>query len=77
MLHVLLPKVPGSSLSFGGSGFVYFPDIPAKTAILFIEHDTNRPFTANLPYDISQLIETVYRQDEALLNEGLQQVIEK
>lgn len=77
ILHVLLPKVLGSSLSFGGSGFVYFPDILAKTALLFIEHDKNRPFTANLPYDISQLIETVYRQDEALLNEGLQQVIDK
>ena len=60
-LYVLIPDMTAEKVSFGGSGFVYFPAVLAKTGRLFLaEGDSHQSITVNIPDDVSALVEKVY-----------------
>jgi CRISPR-associated endonuclease/helicase Cas3 len=77
ILHVLIPDIQADRIDFGGSRFVYFPDILVKTANLFGEKGRYHALKVNIPYGVSPLIETVYGNEELHISNNLQDALDK
>ena len=77
VLHILMPDVLSGNPDFGGSGFVYFPDILLKTAVLLTEKGEYQPLGVSFPYGVSGLIEAVYGHEDPFLSPSLQKIVDK
>jgi CRISPR-associated endonuclease/helicase Cas3 len=77
VLYVLMPDILDGKPDFGGSTYVYFPDILTRTAYLLIEENSYKSRIANMPDGISELIEKVYGDEDILVSERLQHDLEK
>ncbi|MFH0872520.1 MAG: CRISPR-associated helicase Cas3' [bacterium] len=77
IIYVLMPDIIAGKTEFGGSKFVYFPDILTRTAYLLIDRNTYQPRIVSIPDGISPLIEMVYGGEDILVSERLQQEMEK
>ena len=64
ILYVLMPDIFTANPDFGGSRYVYFPDVLLKTALLFADQDSSHPKTIYVPYGVSSPIEAVYGDEE-------------
>jgi CRISPR-associated endonuclease/helicase Cas3 len=76
-LSVVMPDILHNDTDFGGSGFVYFPDILLKTARILTNDKNCQTLTVNLPYDVSPLIETVYGAQDPFLSAELQRRLDR
>lgn len=73
VLYVLIPDMTAEKVSFGGSGFVYFPAILAKTGQIFLaEGDSYQSITVNIPDDVSALVEKVYDDSNNIEMDNIQ-----
>lgn len=76
-IYVLMPDIFAEAPDFGGSKYVYFPDILSKTALLFSDRKVYQNRLVNLPYGVSPIIEEVYGAEDPLVAEQLQDSLNK
>lgn len=77
VLYVLIPDILAGPPDFGGSKYVYFPDILSKTALLFKGQNGYQSLRIKLPYEVSDKIEAVYGNEDPLAEKHLQDVLNK
>lgn len=77
ILYVLMPDILTGATEYGGSQFVYFPDILTRTANLLTEQNAYQHRVVSIPDGISPMIELVYRDEDVFVSEQLKQDLEK
>jgi len=77
VLYVLMPDILTGPPDFGGSKYVYFPDILSRTALLFVVQNSYQSLRITLPYGVSDQIEAVYGNEDPITEVHLQDTLNK